>query len=136
MKSSDMWLDMETGGGELMSGFHHPISNMAITEGWAPNIALLQRSLVLRRYVLYPDSDGKLASVPGEKFDVVTDRHGDLPMTAISRVLKYGGWFITQQVGATNNHSLSRFLDTGYLPAYPDNTLLQTLEVCAATALA
>lgn len=43
---SDEWLDMDTGGGELMQTFQHPVDKTTVTEGWQPNIDLLKRTLV------------------------------------------------------------------------------------------
>ncbi|VDG24393.1 SAM-dependent methyltransferase [Lactiplantibacillus mudanjiangensis] len=128
LTSSAMWLDMDTGGGELMSHFHHPADKTVVTEGWGPNIKLLQSKLATSKIKLIADPDENLAAVPDETFDVITNSHGATPIAAIVKKLRPGGWFITQQVGATNNFSLSRFLDADYTPAYPDNTLI---HVCS-----
>ena len=45
-----------------------------------------------------------------QSFDVVINRHGDVNPDEIWRVLKKGGVFITQQVGAENDRELVRLL--------------------------
>ncbi|RXT57817.1 SAM-dependent methyltransferase [Lacticaseibacillus chiayiensis] len=127
LKPNDEWLDMDTGGGELMSSFKHPAEKTSVTEGWQPNIDLLNRTQVAQGITLYADPEGKMAEVPSDHFEVVTNSHGGLPIAAISRVLRPDGVFISQQVGATNNYSLSRFLNGKYAPAFPDNNLLQVI---------
>ena len=64
-------------------------------------------------------------------FDMVIDRHGDFNAEEIYRVLKPGGYFVTQQVGAENDRELVALL-CGYtgLP-FPDqylNRASQTFE--------
>ena len=120
LKPSDEWLDMDTGGGELMQTFQHPVEKTTVTEGWQPNIDLLKRTLVPQGVTLYPDPEERLAQVPDEHFDIVTNSHGGLPIRDIARVLRPHGLFVSQQVGATNNYSLSRFLNANYVPAFPD----------------
>lgn len=127
LKPSDEWLDMDTGGGELMQTFQHPVEKTTVTEGWQPNIDLLKRTLVPQGVTLYPDPEERLAQVPDEHFDIVTNSHGGLPIRDIARVLRSHGLFVSQQVGATNNYSLSRFLNANYVPAFPDNNLPQVM---------
>ena len=57
LKPSDEWLDMDTGGGELMQTFQHPVEKTTVTEGWQPNIDLLKRTLVPQGVTLYPDPE-------------------------------------------------------------------------------
>lgn len=124
LRPDAQWLDIDTGGGELMSQFEHRPDLTAVTEGWQPNIDLLRQTLVPTGVTLYPDSAEQLTAVPNATFDMVTNSHGAMPIARIGEVFKPGGWFVTQQVGATNNYSLSRFFDERYQSAYPDNHLL------------
>ena len=43
-------------------------------------------------------------------FDIVTNRHGDYDAAELQRVLKPGGLFLTQQVGAENDRELVELL--------------------------
>ncbi len=45
-------------------------------------------------------------SLQDGSFDIVINRHGDLDAAEIRRVLKPGGVFVTQQVGAENDREL------------------------------
>lgn len=58
---------------------------------------------------------------------MTTNSHAAFNPKLIKDKLKPGGYFISQQVGALNNYSLSRFFDPAYIPAYSDNTLLKTV---------
>jgi SAM-dependent methyltransferase len=68
------------------------------------------------------DGKGKLPFDDGS-FDMVIDRHGDFCAPEIHRVLKPGGVFITQQVGAENDRELAALL-CGEIPMpFPEQTL-------------
>lgn len=76
---------------------------------------------------MYSDTNECLQEVPKSSVDFVTNSHGALPISRIAQVLKPGGVFVTEQVRATNNFSLSRFLSDDYQPAFPDNNLISAL---------
>lgn len=135
LQATDIWLDMDTGGGELMTSFQHDSQRTYITEGWDSNIEFLKQKVVPSGVTLYEDPTENLNSVPDSKFDIVTNCHGAMPVPEISRVLKESGMFITEQVGATNNFSLSRFFRDDYQPAYPDNTLVNNVIACQKVGL-
>ncbi|MHA5131789.1 hypothetical protein R5P67_08515 [Oenococcus oeni] len=61
-------------------------------------------------------------------FDVITNRHDGLNFDGITRFFKNGGLFITEQVGATNNYSLSSFLTDNYIPAHPENVMVNVIS--------
>lgn len=124
MQDAQMWLDVDTGGGELMDSFHHPADNTVVTEGWAPNLTLLQQKYANSDVRVIADPNEDLAQVPNDQFELITNSHGALAVQATVEKLRSNGLFITQQVGGTNNFALSRFLNTNYVPAFPDNTLL------------
>lgn len=124
LDDSKQWLDVDTGGGELMQTFRHPADKTVVTEGWAPNLALLRREYEHTSLTIIPDPDENLSQVPDATFDVISNSHGTLPVPETVAKLRQEGIFITQQVGATNNFGLSRFLNPDYVPAFPDNTLL------------
>ena len=103
-------LDMDTGGGEFLLSLDHPYVNTAATEGYIPNVDLCRRELAplgvdFREW----NGRGPLPFADGS-FDIVINRHGDLDAAQIIRVLKPGGLFITQQVGAENDWELVELL--------------------------
>ncbi len=122
--TSDMkLLDIDTGGGEFLRSLNHPPHNTAATEGYAPNVELCRRELCPLGIDFRPcDGKGILPFRDGS-FDIVINRHGDFHAAEIFRVLKDGGLFITQQVGAENDRELVELL-LGDVPLpFPQQTL-------------
>ena len=72
----------------------------------------------------FRSADGK-GNLPfeDERFDLVLNRHGDLNPEEIYRVLKPGGIFITQQVGAENDRELVELLCGHTDLPFPDQYL-------------
>ena len=103
-------LDIDTGGGEFLLSLNHPHRNTAAMENYPPNVALCAETL-LPLDIDFRPGDGK-GTLPFENgsFDMVIDRHGDFCAEEIYRVLKPGGLFITQQVGAENDRELVKIL--------------------------
>lgn len=103
-------LDIDTGGGEFLLSLGHPCDNLAATENYPPNVELCRRKLLpLGIDFKTADGGGRLPFCD-QSFDVVINRHGDFNPDEIWRVLKKGGVFITQQVGAENDRELVRLL--------------------------
>ena len=99
-------LDIDTGGGEFLLSLGHPCHNTAATEGFPPNVLLCRDTLSPLGIDFRPwDGKGPLP-FDDQSFDMVLDRHGDFDAQEIFRVLKSGGLFITQQVGAENDREL------------------------------
>lgn len=103
-------LDIDTGGGEFLLSLNHPHEHTAATENFPSNITLCRETL-LPLGIDFRPADGK-GILPFEDscFDMVIDRHGDFNADEIHRVLKPGGFFITQQVGAENDRELVALL--------------------------
>ena len=121
-------LDIDTGGGEFLQSLKHPFENTAATENYPPNVVLCRETLLPLGIDFRPaDGKGKLPFDDGS-FDMVIDRHGDFCAPEIHRVLKPGGVFITQQVGAENDRELAALL-CGEIPMpFPEQTLSITAE--------
>ena len=117
-------LDIDTGGGEILLSLNHPYENTAATENYPPNVQLCKETL-LPLGIDFRQADGK-GELPFQdnSFDIVIDRHGDYNPTQIYRVLKPGGIFVSQQVGAENDRELVELLcGNAALPfpeQYPD----------------
>ena len=102
-------LDIDTGGGEFLLSLNHPFENTTVTEAYAPNFAFCKETLSPKGIKTV---NCKAESLPfeDETFDIVLDRHGDLAPNEFYRVLKKGGLFITQQVGAYNDREFVKLL--------------------------
>jgi len=121
-------LDVDTGGGEFLLSLNHPYENTAAMENYPPNIALCQETL-LPLGVDFRPGDGK-GKMPFDDncFDMVINRHGDFNAEEIYRVLKPGGVFVTQQVGAENDRELAKLLCGITESPFPDQYLNITVK--------
>jgi SAM-dependent methyltransferase len=116
-------LDIDTGGGEFLLSLGHPHENIAAMENYPPNIELC-KEVLLPLGIDFRAGDGKV-KLPFDdgSFDMVINRHGDFNAEEIYRVLKPGGLFITQQVGADNDRELVELLCGETLIPFPDQYL-------------
>jgi SAM-dependent methyltransferase len=104
-------LDIQTGGGEVLAGIPQPPPVLAATESWPPNVEIARRKLApLGARVVEVADDAGLPFRP-ESFDLVVSRHPvELAWPEIARVLRPGGTFFAQLVGAGSNHELTEFM--------------------------
>lgn len=110
LRESDYLLDMETGGGEFLLSFNHNPNLSAAIEGYEPNIKICEERLLPLGINFKACDGGDKLSFENECFDIITNRHGDYDVNEIKRVLKKGGLFLTQQVGARNDRELVELL--------------------------
>lgn len=103
-------LDIDTGGGEFLLSLGHPYERTAATENYPPNVALCRETLTPLGVDFRPADGGGKLPYDDASFDMVINRHGDLCPAEIFRVLRPGGWFVTQQVGAENDRELVELL--------------------------
>lgn len=103
-------LDIDMGGGEFLLSLGHPHGNTAATENYPPNVELCREVLLPLGVDFRPADGGGMLPFDDGSFDLVIDRHGDFNAEEIYRVLKPGGVFITQQVGAKNDRELVELL--------------------------
>ena len=116
-------LDIDTGGGEFLLSLDHPHENTAATENYPPNVELCRETL-LPLGIEFRPADGKGVLPFGDaSFDMVINRHGDFNPDEIYRVLKPGGLFLTQQVGAENDRELVELLCGHTDLPFPDQYL-------------
>jgi SAM-dependent methyltransferase len=92
-------LDLGTGGGEVLAALAPLPPRSATTESYPPNVPIARRRLApLGVDVIQTSEDGRLPFA-AESFDLVLDRHEAFDAMEVTRVLRAGGVFLTQQVG-------------------------------------
>lgn len=103
-------LDIDIGGGEFLLSLNHLYCNLAATENYPPNVELCKKKL-LPLGIDFQEADGsERLPFEDQTFDLVINRHGDFNPNEIGRILKTGGIFITEQVGAENDRELVKLL--------------------------
>lgn len=103
-------LDVDTGGGEFLLSLGHPCTNVSATEAYPPNVQLCKQTLLPMGIDFRAADGGDELPFEDAMFDIVINRHGDFNEREIYRVLKSGGFFITEQVGAENDRELIELL--------------------------
>ena len=131
----DRILDMDTGGGEKLLALGHDPTLTAATEGYPPNVALCRERLLPLGIDFRPCSDPGSLPFADDTFDAVLNRHGSYDFSEIRRVLKPGGVFITQQVGAENDRDLVEMVLPERQAPYPEHTLAVQTEKCRESGL-
>ncbi len=103
-------LDIQTGGGEVLSGVGAFPPTMVATESWPPNIIRATRLLHGRGVVVVADPDEPPLPFADEAFDLVTSRHpATVWWTEIARVLRPGGTYFAQHVGPASAFEVSEY---------------------------
>lgn len=103
-------LDIQTGGGEVLSEAERLPPTMAATESWPPNAARATRLLHPRGVVVVADPDEPPLPFADEAFDLVTSRHPTVVWwSEIARVLRPGGTYFAQHVGPASVWELVEF---------------------------
>lgn len=112
---ADSVLDIQTGGGEVFAEVlarigDHP-RHLAATESWPPNLEIARRHLGTFGVSVTEVPDDAALPVPSESFDLVISRHPTVTVwDEIARVLRPGGTYFSQQVGAGSNRELTDFM--------------------------
>ncbi|WP_221584008.1 class I SAM-dependent methyltransferase [Microbacterium sp. G2-8] len=104
-------LDLQTGGGEVLSEAAAFPPTAVATESWPPNVVRATRLLHPRGVaVVAVESDPPLPFADGG-FDLVTSRHpATIRWEEIARVLRPGGTYFAQHVGPASVFELIEFL--------------------------
>lgn len=111
MGSAASALDIETGGGEVLATVPRPPALLVATESWPPNVAVARGRLApLGAHVVAAD-DAPTLPFLASMFDLVVSRHPVVVLwDEIARVLRPGGTYLSQQIGAGTNRELTDFM--------------------------
>jgi SAM-dependent methyltransferase len=105
-------LDVQTGGGEVLAAaICVPPPVLAATESWPPNVALARQRLEPLGGTVTEAGDTDPLPFGASAFDLVASRHPThTGWPEIARVLRPGGRYLSQQVGAGSNRELYEYL--------------------------
>lgn len=118
-------LDYDTGGGEFLLSLGHPYSKTSATEGYPPNAALCRERLLPLGIDFRECADPSKIPFEGESFDLMLNRHGGFDAAEAFRLLRWGGVFITEQVGGDNDQDLVELVLPGTEKPFPHLTLVR-----------
>lgn len=135
LKCTDRLLDMGTGGGEFLLSLNHPCGLTTVTEAYPPNLELCQKVLSPLGIPVVPSYDDHRLPFQPDTFDIITNRHESFDLREVKRILKRGGYFITQQVGNTNNHLLTARLIDGFPSQFQEHNLERYLKISTELGL-
>ncbi|WP_067142083.1 class I SAM-dependent methyltransferase [Oceanivirga salmonicida] len=123
LKKEHKLLDIDTGGGEFLIYLGHSYGNTSATENYEPNVEFCKKEL-LPLGIDFKKANA-LDKLPFEDntFDIIINRHGAFNASEIYRILKKGGIFITQQVGAENDRELIDLLLPNTKIQFPEQYL-------------
>ncbi|WP_431953961.1 class I SAM-dependent methyltransferase [Actinacidiphila sp. bgisy167] len=101
-------LDIQTGGGEVLASVPTVPSMVAATESWAPNLEIARRNLAPLGATVVQVEDTADLPFPDGHFDLVVSRHPVVTRwDEVHRVLRPGGTYLSQQVGAGSVRELT-----------------------------
>lgn len=101
-------LDIQTGGGEVLATVPEPPAVLRATESWPPNLEVARRNLDPLGAVVTEAPDAGPLPYDDDAFELVVSRHPTVTIwPEIARVLRPGGSYLSQQVGAGSMHEVT-----------------------------
>ncbi len=110
-------LDMDTGGGELLSSLGPFPPHTFATESYPPNVPIARARLEPLGIQLFDVEENRRLPFADGQIELVLNRHGSYNAQELSRVLAPGGRLLTQQVGGKNHIQLNELLQDE--PSHP-----------------
>jgi len=126
MNMATALLDIDTGGGEQLSRLlqrAHFQGQTKAVEPYAANVAVANSNLQRHKVQVF-DTSREPADFTDDSFDLVISRHGGSVSPAeIRRILRPGGYFVTEQIGDQTNRELRLLFGATQTlePSWPHN---------------
>ncbi|HJB61157.1 MAG TPA: class I SAM-dependent methyltransferase [Candidatus Ruminococcus gallistercoris] len=113
LKPQSRILDMAPGDGAFLLALRHPFAQTSVAESRPAALQRCEKKLApLGIAVRQSAGDGTLP-YDDDSFDLVLDRGALYAAGEVRRVLKHGGYFITEQAGGSDSLRLRRMLGGG-----------------------
>ena len=110
IRNSHSMLDMGTGGGEFLSLLAPFPSYTCATEAYLPNVPIAKARLEPLGIEVFQISEDNILPILDCSLDLIINRHEEYLVSELKRVLKPGGYFLTQQVGGLNDNEINQKL--------------------------
>lgn len=111
-------LDVQTGGAEVLAQIPHAPPLLRATESWPPNLDLAGPRLRALGGQVIQVEDTEPLPFDDATFDLVVSRHPTVVLwEEISRVLRPGGTYLSQQVGKASVHELAEAMLGDFEPS-------------------
>jgi SAM-dependent methyltransferase len=135
MSRAETALDIQTGGGEVLAGIPRPPRLLVATESWPPNLEIARGNLRPIGAFVVRSADDSGLPFASEIFDLVVSRHPNITVwDEIARVLRPGGTYLSQQVGAGSNRELTDFM-MGPRPVGAGRSVQRAVALATAAGL-
>jgi SAM-dependent methyltransferase len=133
LRPADRVLDVGTGGGEKLLSLAACFASAVGVDVSAEMIETARKNKAVAEVedVSFEVMRGEALQFPDGTFDVVLNRHCTVDVRETFRVLRPGGYFVTQQVGARNTHNICALFGCGVGGEY-ELELFQELPALAA----
>ncbi|MGH3392220.1 MAG: class I SAM-dependent methyltransferase [Actinomadura sp.] len=135
MGRAEAALDIQTGGGEVLASIPVAPPALVATESWPPNVQLARRALARFGATVAGVGDAADLPFPSDQFDLVVSRHPVVTRwDEVHRVLRPGGTYLSQAVGAGSVRELTDFL-MGPQPVSPSRSPMVAVAAAEAAGL-
>lgn len=128
ISNANTMLDMGTGGGELLMKLAPLPRETYAAEGYEPNVKIAEENL--KPFNVKVISGYKDDALPFEDgfFDLIINRHEYYEPSEVYRILKPGGYFITQQVKGNCDETITQLFGVNAESDFKDWSLTKALE--------
>ena len=113
LKPESRILDMDPGDGALLLSLRHPFGLTSVSESRAEALRLCEKKLAPLGVTVRPCGPGGALPYADASCDLVLNGGAPYAADEVRRVLKPGGYFITEQAGGSDGLRLRRMLGGG-----------------------